>query len=275
MKRSKRATLAKETLEIIQQGWYALPSGKVIHIGEDIDAAKDGTTIFDEGSLPDRGTSSGDQPANIEVTSESTFAALKRLHEGGAAHPGCLNFASAKNPGGGFLNGAEAQEEALSRASALYKCLLQARDYYDRNRHCQTCLYLDLMIGSPRVPFFRDDEGEFLEVPFQASVITAPAPNAGAISHNEPNRIAEIASTLRRRAKRVLHAAAWMGVTDIVLGAWGCGVFRNNPSMVARAFADLVLPGAPYASAFRRVVFAIYDPTESGPNFQAFREEFS
>ncbi|HBR75644.1 MAG TPA: TIGR02452 family protein, partial [Cyanobacteria bacterium UBA11159] len=36
---------------------------------------------------------------------------------------GVLNFASAKNPGGGFLRGTQAQEESLARSSALYKSL--------------------------------------------------------------------------------------------------------------------------------------------------------
>jgi uncharacterized protein (TIGR02452 family) len=273
MKKSKRMTLAKETVEITRQGWYVASSGKKVSIAREVERARNGTFIYNEGKLPaGEALCSSADPARIEVTNESTFAALTRLRAEGGTRLGCLNFASAKNPGGGFLNGAEAQEEALSRASALHECLLEGWDSYERNRACGTCLYLDLMIVSPDVPFFRDDGGDLLDGPLLATVITAPAPNAGAVSRNEPDRVSDIEPTLKRRAKRVVHAAALQGISELVLGAWGCGVFRNDPAMVARVFADLVAPGCAYSTAFSRVVFAIYDPSGTGPNFTAFQE---
>jgi uncharacterized protein (TIGR02452 family) len=71
--------------------------------------------------------------------------------------PLVLNFASAKNPGGGFLNGARAQEESLARSSALYPCLRKS-GMYDHHRASGDCLYTDWMIVSPEVPVYRDDE---------------------------------------------------------------------------------------------------------------------
>src|SRR5260370_38640775 len=109
---------------------------------------------------------------NVEVANETTFRGLSRLSASGG-HIGCLNFASAKNPGGGFLSGAQAQEEALARSSALYPCLLRAPDYYERNRANHSAIYLDLVIFSPLVPFFRDDSAALLERPALAAVITA------------------------------------------------------------------------------------------------------
>src|SRR6185312_12808515 len=94
-------------------------------------------------------------------------------------HVVALNFASAKNPGGGFLGGAKAQEEDLCRCSALYTCQLTQSAYYEVNRATSSMLYTDNIIYSPDVPFFRDDRLQLLDEPFTVSIITAPAPNAG------------------------------------------------------------------------------------------------
>lgn len=274
MKRSTRQELARQTVEIVAQGHYVAPSGRSVDIAGLVQAAKQGTKLY-HSQLPGLGALLHPLPdADIKVTGESTFAAMDRLQREGRGRIGCLNFASAKNPGGGFLNGAEAQEEALSRASALYDCLLCQPEYYARNRANQSCLYLDLVIATPDVPFIRNDEGQLLEEPLLASVITAPAPNAGAVKANEPERASEVEPTLRRRAELVLYAAVCTGVEHLVLGAWGCGVFRNDPRMVARVFADLLGPGASWSAHFKKVTFAVFDPTGTGPNLQAFKNQF-
>ena len=119
------------------------------------------------------------------MNSETTGEAITRLL-GRGRHVGCLNFASAKYAGGGFLTGAQAQEEALACSSTLHPCLLKAPQYYAQNRAHRSTIYLDLIIHSPLVPFFRNDEGVLLEQPVLASVMTVPAPNAGAVMQNEP-----------------------------------------------------------------------------------------
>jgi uncharacterized protein (TIGR02452 family) len=208
------------------------------------------------------------------VVNETTFNALARLG-GNGGHVGCLNFASAKNPGGGFLTGAQAQEEALARSSGLYQCLLKAPQYYERNRANRSLIYLDLLIYSPLVPFFRNDDGVLLERPILASVITAPAPNAGAVMQNEPHNAAAIEPALRRRAELVLHVASAHKIEHLVLGAWGCGVFRNDPRMVAAIFADLLKPAGKFAEAFPHVVFAVFDRSEGETTYRAFAELFN
>merc|ERR1711972_695724 len=91
-----------------------------------------------------------------------------------------LNFASAKKPGGGFQNGASAQEESLALSSGLYACLApHYEDFYSPHRRDpHGGLYSHAMLYSPRVPFFREDSGHFYPL-WTASVITSPAPNAG------------------------------------------------------------------------------------------------
>lgn len=274
MKRSHRAQLATQTIEIMGQGWYVSRTGNQVSIAAAMKQAIQGTTLYEASMLAKApmGTKKTDAP--LKVTCESTFEAMRRLSLGCSGKVGCLNFASAKNPGGGFLNGAQAQEEALARSSGLYECLMKAPGYYEKNRANSSCLYLDLVIASPDVPFFRTDEGELIEEPLLATVITAPAPNAGAVMANEPARTSEIQPTLQRRAQLVLQAAVLCGVTHLVLGAWGCGVFRNEPGMVADAFARLLKTGCPYSRSFNEVVFAIFDPAQTGGNLAAFRRVF-
>ena len=98
-----------------------------------------------------------------EVSAETTGAAALRLRGEGGERVLALNFASAKNAGGGFINGAKAQEEDLARASALYPCLIGQRGYYEANRRCGSMIYTDHLIYSPDVPFFRDDGWALLE----------------------------------------------------------------------------------------------------------------
>jgi uncharacterized protein (TIGR02452 family) len=240
-----------------------------VHFAAEIERAKAGTVMYSPETPPPRPARPRFGRTQIKVLNQTTFEALQQLSDG-AGHLACLNFASAKNLGGGFLSGAQAQEEALARSSALYPCLLRAPDYYERNRANRSAIYLDLAIFSPLVPFFRDDSGALLETPIIASVITAPAPNAGAVADNEPGTMVLLEPALRRRAELVLQTARGHGVDKLVLGAWGCGVFRNDPRMVARVFSELLsLPGP-----FDEVIFAVFDRSPEQTTYKAFVDVF-
>jgi uncharacterized protein (TIGR02452 family) len=274
MNREKRALTAKQTVAICEAGFYVAPSGTRVTIGPELDRAKFGRVLYSGDQPPVPKGLSGVVSTRFEVKNETTFQALARLASDVGGHIACLNFASAKNPGGGFLNGSLAQEEALACASGLYPCLLAAPDYYERNRANRSALYLDLAIFSPLVPFFRDDAGVLLEKPILASVITAPAPNAGTIAQNEPGNLSHIEPTIRRRAELVLNIASAQQVGGLVLGAWGCGVFRNDPRLVATIFTELLKPPGRFASAFTEVDFAVYDRSEDLATYRAFAERF-
>jgi uncharacterized protein (TIGR02452 family) len=272
MKRTERTTSARQTVAILEAGHYRASSGKTVNLAEAVKRAVAGTTLHEGGAGTTIPIAPGQSQTRLQVTDETTFAAVARL----AAQPGgpiaCLNFASAKNPGGGFLNGAQAQEECLARASGLYSCLLAKPAYYERNRANRSALYLDLIIYSPEVPFFRDDAGRLLEQPVSASIITAPAPNKGAVADNEPHNLPHVEPTLERRAAMILSVAASKGVKRLVLGAWGCGVFRNDPKVVSSIFAKLLQPGGRFAGVFSEVVFAVYDRTEDQATYRAFAD---
>jgi uncharacterized protein (TIGR02452 family) len=241
----------------------------MVSIKDDLQRAVKGTVIYSAENLPSTEAKQPQAETKIEVANETTFRGLVRLSERDG-RVGCLNFASARNPGGGFLTGAQAQEEALARASGLYPCLQAAPQYYERNRANRSALYLDLVIYSSQVPFFRSDAGDLLEKPVLASVITAPAPNRGAVAENEPRNLPQVDAALQRRAEMVLHIAQAHGIEGLVLGAWGCGVFRNDPAKVASTFARLLNPAGRFAGVFRDVLFSVYDRAEPPLTLRVF-----
>lgn len=270
----KLVAIATETLQILDRGEYLAPSGNPVRIRDHVDAAVEGTVLYRPGSLdawePAERLA---EPLRVEVTDETTGAAGRRLFEEGEERAVALNFASARNPGGGFIRGAKAQEEDLARCSALYACLIEHREYYDENRATDSLLYTDHLIYSPDVPFFRDERLELLEHPFTLSIITSPAPNAGEALARDPGAGPAISEALHRRAAHVLAAAAKHGHRCLLLGAWGCGVFRNDPREVADVFARW-LEHPRFQGAFSRVVFAVYDRGRDRPNYSAFAERF-
>ena len=200
----------------------------------------------------------------VEVVNTTTLAAGRALGRDVAA----LVFASARNPGGGFRTGAVSQEEDIARASALHACLESVPAFYQHHRSDADPRYSDRVIYSPGVAVFRDDTWQLLDEPYGLSLLTAAAPNLGAIRASQPDLAPTVADVIRRRAVRVLEVAAAHGHRTLVLGAWGCGVFANDPATVADAFAR-ALRGVPY---FDRVVFAVLDRVTGTPTLRAFTE---
>lgn len=268
---------AAEIFRVVHERGYDLPSGRV-DLGNALAGCVGGSRTWtpDElAAIVDARTREASPPGcAIEVTGETTQAASFRLSRAGAEHLALLNFASAKNPGGGFLGGARAQEEDLCRCSLLYPAIAEQTTYYEVNRARRgpdTALYSDHLITSPSVPFLRvraDDP--WLDTPFFADVITAPAPNAGAL--DVATLAVELDATFRRRTRMVIALAAHLGHRELVLGAWGCGAFRNDPELAADAFSDAL---ATLDHDFSRVVFAVFDPRAGTPNTRAFERRFA
>ncbi|MGW2047411.1 TIGR02452 family protein [Streptomyces sp. NPDC001858] len=281
--------IARETQEIVAAGGYRTSDGRAVSLTDAIEAARAGTRMLGPGPVDvpknppaeTQGTAGAlDTPDAldtraepvVEVTGESSLEAARRLADAPVA---VLNFASARNPGGGFLNGAQAQEEALCRASALYTCLLQAREFYDHHRAHRDPFYTDRVIHAPAVPVFRDDRGRLLAEPFAAGFLTAAAPNAGVVLRTAPERASALPAALAVRAERVLETAAAHGYRRLVLGAWGCGVFRNDPAQVAEAFRALLCPGGRFGRTFAHVVFGVLDRTPGTAVLGAFEKTFA
>lgn len=281
MDRNSRSKLAQETVKIIGSGFYLNAHGDKVDISSDIEHCLLNTELYKPDSfdllrekLPYQNAK---VESSIDVTDETTLSAAHRLYFLQKYNRiMCLNFASAKNPGGGFLGGSHAQEESLARSSGLYRSLIQNTEYYEFNRKNKTTLYSDHMIFSPKVPVFRDDKGQLLDKHYLVSFITAPAVNAGAVRRNEPSNVHKIVPTMAVRAEKVLLLAAYQNCDALVLGAWGCGVFQNNPKDVIDIWFDLIYRNNIFTNRFAKIVFAVpKSPKKTGSALSLFKERFN
>ena len=194
------------------------------------------------------------------------------------------NFASATNPGGGVTKGSTAQEECLCRCSTLYPVLnteeLKKRYYlYHRERH--DTRYTDRCIYTPGVVVIKTDtdqpcrmkEEEWCHV----DVITCAAPNLRSYPRHSMNPSSgeaaemtnsELLEMHKKRARHMLYAALENQTDILVLGAFGCGAFRNDPEVVARAYKE-ILPE--FMGKFKKITFAVYCSPKDSRNYDVFR----
>lgn len=259
---------AQDVLALLERGTYE--AAGPVSIATDQAAAVNGSRLYRPDDLTRIRRERPGRPV-VDVHAGTTQEWAQKLSR--TSDLMLLNFASARNPGGGFLNGAKAQEEDLCRCSGLYPTLLAHPDYYRANRSQRSLLYTDHAIYSPRVPFFRTTgTGELLPSPFRASVVTAPAPNTGPHLRAHPGTEAAVEEAFERRWRNVLAIAEDQGHSTVLLGAWGCGAFGGDPVVASRTAARAI---AAQGQGIDRVVFAIPDRgTQSRRNLEAFRATF-
>jgi len=276
----RRIAIAQDTLKIIEAGYYCSPEGKRIELVQKIAHCVEQTKCYEPDALSKikQGVLSGTpQFSNIEfeVRNETTLIGAERMAKRQEFQKiGVLNFASAKNPGGGFLKGTQAQEESLARSSALYKSILKCRGHYEFHRSHDSLLYSDRMLYSPDCPVFRKDDETLLETPYLVDFITSPAPNAGELWRKQSQDAEKIREVLYERGAKLLSLAIYNGCDALVLGAWGCGVFKNNPATVAQMFADLLLPNGQFWGRVKSILFSILDSSEQAKIFAEFHSRF-
>ncbi len=260
--------IAKETIAITKQGYYEnggkrteLPGGD--HCSVTVYPPDKGAELISRTVIPE----SGDM-CSITVTNEDSFQAAARFER-----PFVMNFANAHSPGGGFLLGANAQEEALCRCSTLYASISseKAAEMYKFNNTHISRTESDYMLLSEDVCVFRNERCELLGKPFTAAVITLPAPNRYGAALLAPEAL--IQETMTRRIRIMLCIAAAHGYKALVLGAWGCGAFGNPPEKVSGYFRQAFIDEG-YGKLFGNICFAVYG-SENGKNISAFRKTFS
>ena len=220
-----------------------------------------------------------DKPANIIVSQLRSFEAAAQYI---GKRTAVLNFASATNPGGGVEKGASAQEECLCRVSTLYPCLVDQKmraSFYTPHRKHGNALHNDDIIYTPKVLIIKDDDHNMLATPFLVDVISCAAPNLrekpnNAYNSGDGNRVQisdnKLLALHEKRARKIFASAIANGVEVLILGAFGCGAFCNDPYVVARAYKN-VLPE--FEQYFQTIEFAIYCRPADSINYDAFSWE--
>lgn len=260
--------IAKETIEITKKKQYICDGQTVLlpdvdFAAVDVISPQDGEALLQK-PLPETAAS---HSCVYSVTTEGSFGAALRFQK-----PMVQNFANAHHAGGGFLLGANAQEEALCRCSTLYASITSpaAKEMYRYNNTHLSAVESDYMLFSPNVLVFRDGRCELMPQTHPVTVMTIPAPNrhgAAALTSG-----AKIKETFQRRIRIMLRAAIEKGCRDLVLGAWGCGAFGNDPNVVAGCFRQALIDEN-LGTYFENVCFAIYGSPE-GKNYRAFLQAF-
>jgi len=256
-----------EAVQIIRDGSYQTTTGQHVVVRDAITRSVQRTIAYP----PERAFAPqqrGPHRTQIDVTNETTLSAARRLLADGF-QPVILNFASATQPGGGFLEGAIAQEEYLARSSGLYACL-KDQLMYKFHRQRADPLATSYMLYSPGVPVFRADDDSLLEEPYLVGVITAAAPDA---NHLNSDRHGEIEPAFIERIAKVLWIGLQHGHDAIVLGAWGCGAFGNDGKLVSRLFKEALTQD--FRGAYQQVIFAVVDWKDEKKFIGPFEETFT
>ena len=219
-----------------------------------------------------------DTDAKIVVSKSTSFGAARKYN----GEIAVLNFASATNPGGGVTHGSFAQEECLCRCSTLYNNLIlkEAADkFYLPHRSGLSPLHNDDIIYTPGVVVFKSDDYKDYGTTKNVNIITCAAPNLREVPKNEFNsENTTVPATIsdddllelhKQRGRKILSVAAANKNDYVVLGAFGCGAFRNDPKIVAEAYKQ-ILPE--FKNAFKVIEFAVFCRDHETINYDTFKE---
>ena len=248
-----------------------------------VSAAKKNTTVFYEDDYPVF-DSSKMKDTVITVSGDRSYQAAMRLHkETPDAKIAVMNFANAFHAGGGVTKGSSAQEECLCRTSTLYPLLYRRtlRDSFYRHHHdLNTPKASDSLVYTEGVIICKTDEDLPKRMPKKdwvtVDVITIAAPDlrdksnihAPLVNGGTYMNDAELFGYHVKRAIHMLTCAAAKGADTLVLGAFGCGAFQNNPEVVARAYKTALQE---FPKVFRKIEFAIYCPPGGSRNYEVFK----
>ncbi|MCR4743374.1 MAG: TIGR02452 family protein [Treponema sp.] len=257
----------QDTQKFYTSNEYLLEAGK---------KSKENQKCYKAGEKIDCDKNRFEAEGKIIISTKRTFEAAENYSKEGKK-VAVLNFANAFNPGGGVLYGSRAQEESLCRISNLYDCITDPqmiKEFYTPHRNSLDDLANDDAIYSPDIIVFKSDVSlpnmRPQEEWFKADVITCAAP---CIDFNEKNvTVRQLVDLHESRARQILNIALVNKIDVLILGAFGCGAFRNPPEIVAKVYKAVLKE---YLHSFEIIEFAIYCPDKQARNFSVFNNIFA
>jgi len=271
---------AQERIEIFQDTLEWIRTNEALSAS--IPIAKMKTTLFYEDDYPDFGVSKI-KDTIVTISGDRSYQAAMRLHrENPEAKIAVMNFANAFHAGGGVTRGSGAQEECLCRTSTLYPLLYRKtlRDtFYKLHNDRNSSKATDSLIYTEDVIICKTDEDLPKRMPQEdwvtVDVITIAAPDlrdksnihAPLVNGGTYMNDAELFGYHVKRAIHMLTCAAAKGADILILGAFGCGAFQNNPEVVARAYKTALQE---FPRVFEQIEFAVYCPPGSRRNYDVF-----
>lgn len=222
------------------------------------------------------------EPARIVLRNQDTLEATFDLHRRRKESEKpvlVLNFANPHRPGGGIRSKPGTQEEHLCVKTTLL-CSLEtekAWPFYQVNLDCGTQSQTDTILYSPNTMVIRNPDLSLREDPFPIAVMTVSAPIA---SRMEPEELPDLENILRKRIHGMIRTAIEEGYTRLVLGAWGCGNFGNDPELVAKLFHQVLMESNPVTGIsivdyFEEIAIAVFDNSAEQRWYQPFAHYFS
>lgn len=201
---------------------------------------------------------------DIIVEPLDTVSAIAKYIAGARGKVAILNMANAKHKGGGVERGAMAQEECLFRCSNLFTI---PDEFYP--------LGTEEYIYTHQATFIKgSDYGTIW--PMNVDVITIAAPNLNKdFKGNEISKelLDNYEDIMTKKIYSMIYSAFDNECKVLILGAWGCGAFKNDPNAVAKLFKN-VLEKERYL--FDKVIFAVINDRNSvGNNYQIFADTFN
>ena len=279
-----RAKEFRNTVEIVNQGYYVSEIGNRFDFPDDSGMRR--STVFYDHEINQADKPANDEQTFVEVQNIDCLYAGVELKKQGY-NPAVLNMASRRNPGGGVATGAGAQEETLFRRTNLFRSLYQFASYAEqygikRSRHQYP---LDRNFGGVYTPdaiYFRKSEQKgyaLLDEPITLSFITVAGMNRPDLTVDGMIADHHVGS-IKNKIRTIFRMGLAHGHDSLVLGALGCGAFRNPPRHVARLFHE-VLDEPEFKDKYRLIVFAILDDHNAHQkhnpegNYKPFAEEFA
>lgn len=281
----------RSTIEIVNQGYYTTEDGKRVTFPT-ITRMEHETKFYKNEFRVDNIPTNEEETKIIVRNVDCLEEGVRLCREG--YNPAILNMASRRHPGGGVMLGAGAQEESLFRRTNLFRSLYQFTEYFINHVWYKKyitpvstgeCYPLDRNFGgiyTPGALLFREDEQhgyKLMESPECLSFISVAGMNRPKIK--DATHIADdLIEGTKNKMRTILRIGLRHGHDSLVLGALGCGAYRNPPSHIAKLFHE-VFEEPEFKNKYRLISFAILDDHNTHQaqnpegNYKPFADEFA